>query len=193
MAKVREKTEILLAFGGNLPSLAGPPEATIHAAVANLQSRGFDLMALSALYRTPAVTLDADTVSPAYVNAAARMRADMSAVGVLLATQEVEREFGRQPAARWTARPLDIDLLAFGSAVLPGRAQWQAVATSADPAAILPEPVVPHPRLHLRGFVLAPLLDIAPDWSHPVLGQTVRQLAQVAQGTGAFDGVEKLA
>ncbi|NBB98243.1 MAG: 2-amino-4-hydroxy-6-hydroxymethyldihydropteridine diphosphokinase, partial [Alphaproteobacteria bacterium] len=36
--------------------------------------------------------------------------------------------------------------------------------------------ILPHPRLHERGFVLVPLMDVAPDWRHPVLGQTVRQM-----------------
>ncbi|WP_020399389.1 2-amino-4-hydroxy-6-hydroxymethyldihydropteridine diphosphokinase [Kordiimonas gwangyangensis] len=187
------KTQILLAFGGNLPSPAGEPRATIAAAVAALEARGFELVSASAHYRTPAVTLEEGVVSPPYVNAAAHFRTSLTADEVLAATQETEREFGRMPAARWTARPLDIDLLAYGDAILPDAAQWRSVAGSADPAAILPEPVVPHPRLHLRGFVLAPLLDIAPAWQHPVLGKTVRDMAADAKADGAFEGIEKLA
>ena len=187
------KTQILLAFGGNLPSPAGEPRATIDAAITALEARGFELVSASSYYRTPAVTLEEGVVSPPYVNAAAHFRTGLTAGEVLAATQEAEREFGRLPAARWTARPLDIDLLAFGDAILPDPAQWRSVAGSADPAAILPEPVVPHPRLHLRGFVLAPLLDIAPVWQHPVLGKTVRDLAAEAKADGAFDGIEKLA
>jgi len=187
-----EKTEILLAFGGNLPSPVGTPAKTIRAALDRLCANGFDLEGLSSFYRTPAVTLEEGTVAPAYVNAVARMRTSLSASAILAAIQNVEREFGRLPSARWTARPLDIDLLAYDQAVLPGLAEWREVAESADPAAILPEPVVPHPRLHLRGFVLAPLLDIAPEWQHPVSGLTVRQLADAAQQAGAFEGVEKL-
>lgn len=176
-----------------MPSPAGEPRATIAAAIAALEARGFELVSTSAHYRTPAVTLEEGVVSPPYVNAAAHFRTSMTADEVLATTQETEREFGRMPAARWTARPLDIDLLAYGDAILPDAAQWRGVAGSADPAAILPEPVVPHPRLHLRGFVLAPLLDIAPAWQHPVLGTTVRDMAADAKADGAFEGIEKLA
>ena len=193
MAGPERKTEILLAFGGNLPSPAGAPSATIAAAVERLEARGLECVAMSALYRTPAVALEEGAVSPAYVNGAARMRTVLSAGEILTLTQEMERTFGRLPAARWTARPLDIDLLAYGDEVLPDGTRWREVAGSADPAAILPEPVVPHPRLHMRGFVLAPLLDIAPVWRHPVLGLTVRELAQEARNAGAFEGIEKLA
>ena len=135
MIEVEKIHHILLAFGGNLPFGADAPDVTVVSAVAALVARGFDLVAMSALYRSPAVTLDEGGIAPEYIN---------------------------------------------------------AVAALCCPAAILKEPVVPHPRLHLRGFVLAPLLDIAPAWRHPVLGDDVRGLAERASASGTFDGVEKI-
>ena len=155
MVKPVQKTEILLAFGGNLPSSVGLPDVTILRAVDQLRAHGFELVALSPFYRTPAVTLEAGDVAPEYVNAAARMRVALPPGELLTLTQGTEAAFGRTPAARWTARPLDIDLLAYGEAVLPDISRWRTVTDSEDPAAILSEPVVPHPRLHLRGFVLS--------------------------------------
>lgn len=193
MSARTEKTEILLAFGANLPSPEGAPSATIAAAIERLASRGFDVVAVSSFYRTPAVVLDGGAVSPPYINACAKLRWYADAEAILAVAQQLERDFGRIPSARWTARPLDIDLLACGDAVLPDGVAWRAVAESADPAAILPEPVVPHPRLHIRGFVLAPLLDVAPEWRHPVLGRTVQQLAEAVRAEGGFEGIEKLA
>ncbi|WP_417451721.1 2-amino-4-hydroxy-6-hydroxymethyldihydropteridine diphosphokinase [Kordiimonas sp.] len=192
MPEIAKKIEVFLAFGGNLPSRAGTPKETIQAAVARLETRGFDLVKLSHFYRSPAVTLDVRTCAPAYTNAAAWMQCTLVPEQILAITQSVEREFGRKPGARWTARPLDIDLLAAGQVVLPSREIWQRLASSEDIAAILPEPVVPHPRLHLRGFVLAPLLDLIPGWIHPVLGENIAQLAARAQENGEFEGMKKL-
>jgi 2-amino-4-hydroxy-6-hydroxymethyldihydropteridine diphosphokinase len=67
----------------------------------------------------------------------------------------IEREFGRERGVRNAARTLDLDLLAYGNRVsAPGE-----------------EPVLPHPRLHERGFVLYPLRDVVPGWVHPRLGE----------------------
>ena len=192
MIEVEKIHHILLAFGGNLPFGADAPDVTVVSAVAALVARGFDLVAMSALYRSPAVTLDEGGIAPEYINAVAALCCRFSAAEVLLHTQAVERQFGRAPGTRWSARTLDIDLLAHDDNVLPSDAQWHLVVGSNDPAAILKEPVVPHPRLHLRGFVLAPLLDIAPAWRHPVLGDDVRGLAERASASGTFDGVEKI-
>lgn len=76
---------------------------------------------------------------------------------------DLEEQFGRisRPvtATAYAARPLDLDLLAYHAGTIAENGL-----------------TVPHPRMHLRAFVLAPLCDIAPDWLHPVLGKTARQL-----------------
>jgi len=84
----------------------------------------------------------------------------------------VEALFGRQREERWGARTLDIDLLLRG----------EETRCEADL-------VVPHPRLHLRRFVLTPLRDLAPELVHPLLGRTVSELlADLPSG----DGVTRL-
>jgi 2-amino-4-hydroxy-6-hydroxymethyldihydropteridine diphosphokinase len=78
---------------------------------------------------------------------------------VLRAVLEVEGALGRVRTFADAPRTIDIDLLAFGTRVME-----------------VPGLTLPHPRLHQRGFVLHPLAEIAPEWRHPVLGQTAREL-----------------
>ncbi|WP_417463976.1 2-amino-4-hydroxy-6-hydroxymethyldihydropteridine diphosphokinase [Kordiimonas sp.] len=193
MEKCDQNIEVLLAFGGNLPSAVGTPEATIGAAVLALASEGVELIQFSALYHSPAITLDDNTHAPAYTNAVGLFSTKLTPNELLEVTQGIERKFGRAAGARWSARTLDIDLLVYGDAVLPNRDVWTALEASDDPAAMLPEPVVPHPRLHKRGFVLVPLDEISPNWQHPVLQSTVTAMLKQAEVQGLCEGVEKLA
>jgi 2-amino-4-hydroxy-6-hydroxymethyldihydropteridine diphosphokinase len=71
----------------------------------------------------------------------------------------IEAECGRERSMPNAARTLDLDIIGIGDVVRDA-----------------PDPILPHPRAHLRAFVLAPLADVAPDWVHPVLGQTAAAL-----------------
>lgn len=106
-------------------------------------------VACSALYRSAPV----DAIGPDFVNAVAELRTGLSPMALLQALQAIEQASGRQRPYRNAPRTLDLDLLLFGQRQM------------ADP-----ELTLPHPRLHLRAFVLRPLLDLAPDLRHPVLG-----------------------
>jgi 2-amino-4-hydroxy-6-hydroxymethyldihydropteridine diphosphokinase len=96
---------------------------------------------------------------PPYVNAVASLAVDPGATidpaDLLARLMAVEEACGRSRGVANAARTLDLDIIAIGSLV------------RADP-----DPILPHPRAHLRAFVLAPLADVAPCWVHPVLGRT---------------------
>lgn len=171
-----KKQQVTLSLGANLPSKAGAPIDTIKAALGDLEGRAGTILGVSSFYRTKAVTLDGDDTVPDFVNACVLLETALQPEALLSCCKELEAAYGRKPAARWSARPLDIDLIGYGDRVLPSLDEWQSIAESDDPAAFIEAPMVPHPRAHLRDFVLIPLNDVAPDWVHPVLNQTVREM-----------------
>ena len=140
---------ILIGLGANLPSADfGHPAKTLEAAIAAIAAKGITVAARSPFYESAPVPV---SDQPWFVNSVIRVETALKPGPLLDVLLEIERDFGRQPSVPNAPRVLDLDLLAHG-----------AVATGPDAC-----PVLPHPRMHLRAFVLLPLADIAPDWRHP--------------------------
>jgi 2-amino-4-hydroxy-6-hydroxymethyldihydropteridine diphosphokinase len=149
-----------IGLGANLASAWGPPQATLTAALAAMSEGGLTLIGRSRWYRSAPVPR---SDQPWFVNAVAAVAADRTPLAILEFLLAIEARFGRVRSERWTPRTLDLDLLAVGDTVV----------AAADSEGRL---VLPHPRLHERAFVLAPLADIAPAWRHPVLGRDAAAL-----------------
>ena len=150
---------ILVAIGANLPGPAGaPPLDTVRAAVHALAALpGARLEAVSRWYETAPVP---PSGQPDYINGVARLTGlGLMPESLLAMLHAIEDRFGRQRAEPNAARSLDLDLIDMDGIV-------RAV----------PDPVLPHPRAHIRAFVLLPLLDVAPDWVHPGNGRSGRAL-----------------
>lgn len=167
----------LVALGGNLASSVGTPAETLRAALDALAQR-FGAVVASRVYRNPAFPAGS---GPDYVNAAARLDLgqDVTAPGVLQALHEIEALYGRERLSRWAGRTLDLDLVAFDDLVLPDPAThtaWRDLPPDRQSVAVPDQLILPHPRLQDRAFVLVPLSDVAPDWRHPVLGLSVREM-----------------
>jgi 2-amino-4-hydroxy-6-hydroxymethyldihydropteridine diphosphokinase len=151
---------ILVALGANLPSpVHGGPVSTLTAALSALENQGVEILARSRWYETAPVPA---SEQPWYVNGVAAVATELAPDDLLAKLHEVEATFGRVRSTANAARILDLDLLAYDDRVEAG---W---------------PVLPHPRLHERAFVLLPLRDVAPTWRHPASGKTIEaMLAEV--------------
>lgn len=168
----------LIALGANLPNGEYLPADTLKLALATLSDRGLKVLAVSRFFETPCFP---SGTGPDYVNAAAAISvpAGMTADDILVHLLAVERDFGRERTQRWGMRTLDLDLVAWGDAVLPDGAvfdHWRGLDPGLQALAAPDRLILPHPRLQDRAFVLVPLADVAPEWRHPVLGLTVSQM-----------------
>ncbi|NOX39836.1 MAG: 2-amino-4-hydroxy-6-hydroxymethyldihydropteridine diphosphokinase [Alphaproteobacteria bacterium] len=186
---VQPRVICLIAIGANLPSQAGSVEDTLALAQELLANGDIQIMAHSRIYRTPAFPPGS---GPDFVNAALKISTDLAPAKLLARLHEIEATLGRNRVRRWEARMIDLDLLSYGDMVLPNQEtflRWHDMPLSQQQTETPDALILPHPRLHERGFVLVPLLDIAPDWRHPVLGLTVTQM-HVALPDGACASIE---
>jgi 2-amino-4-hydroxy-6-hydroxymethyldihydropteridine diphosphokinase len=148
---------ILLALGANLSGPAGPPLAQCQAAITALEGRGIKVVQRSRWYDTPP---DPPSGQPSYINGVVQVETGFSPEKLLAEMLEIEVGLGRRRSVPNAARSLDLDLIDYDGRVQNG------------PQA----PILPHPRLSQRAFVLLPLRDIAPFWRHPVTGASVGEL-----------------
>jgi len=117
---------------------------------------GCNVESKSRFYRTEPVGVKGQDW---YVNAVISMRAEIQARELLEGLLAIEAGLGRERRERWESRPIDLDILLFGKDVINGK-----------------DLIIPHPRMHLRRFVLVPMTELAPDLVHPVLSKTMAEL-----------------
>jgi 2-amino-4-hydroxy-6-hydroxymethyldihydropteridine diphosphokinase len=146
-------TDAVIGMGSNL----GDRLALLRAAAAQVASLG-SLVSRSGVYENPAL----GPQQPDFLNAAVRLRAELSAHELLNALLAIELALGRtRGRERWAPRFIDLDLL------------WMQGVTIDEPGL-----TVPHPRLIERSFALVPLLDVAPDATDPRSGRRYDDVAR---------------
>jgi 2-amino-4-hydroxy-6-hydroxymethyldihydropteridine diphosphokinase len=148
-------TTTYLGLGSNLGNRA----LNIYHALRRLGSH-LRIDRISSLYETEPVGV---TDQPWFLNLVCRGETDLTPEALLDVAKGIEAEMGRQEGVRFGPRLIDIDILLYGDLIL-----------------VLPRLVIPHPRLHERGFVLVPLGELAPSLVHPALEKDVAQLREAA-------------
>ncbi len=168
---------IWLAFGGNVSGAWGVPFNAFDRALEALESAGLTIVARSSLYETLPI---GSIRQPLFLNAVVGVRGAIAPGALLRLLKRLERRAGRRTNGRWGPRPLDIDILDFGGRVLGGSAPVRQAGRL----------VLPHPELARRGFVLVPLVEVAPRWHHPRMGSHAAALLQ--RRPGLARGVRRL-
>jgi 2-amino-4-hydroxy-6-hydroxymethyldihydropteridine diphosphokinase len=152
--------QIFVAIGANLTSPRfGAPPGSFAAALDLLRNGGVEIVSVSRWYRSPPLP---PSPQPHYINGVIAVRSGHAPWELLSRLHQVEQAFGRVRGERNAARSLDLDLLAYGDAVI-----------AADAGGGLQ---VPHPRLSERSFVLLPWSELSPGWKHPLSGLTVTEM-----------------
>ena len=140
-----------LALGTNL----GDRPANLRTAIEALPPE-VKVVTQSKIYETPPWGVENQ---PAFLNMAVKGETSLEPEPLLRHIKQLEAQLGRKQSFRWGPRLIDLDILFYDDLVLASEAL-----------------TIPHPHLHERAFVLVPLVDIAPDFVHPVSGKTVKEL-----------------
>lgn len=150
---------IYVAMGANLPSARyGPPRETCEAALRAMEEGGIHIVERSRWYRSAPVPL---SDQPDFINGVASVETSLDPAALLARLLSIETEFGRVRGEPNAARILDLDLIAYHDQVSDGANGG---------------PVLPHPRMAMRAFVLLPLRELDPYWRHPSTGARLSEL-----------------
>ena len=155
-----------LGFGTNL----GDRKKNLERAIISLDSRpDLTILRTSGIYETEPWGM---TDQPNFLNMVAEIATSISLGELLERVKKLEQDMGREDGPRFGPRLIDVDILMLEDQVVNQ-----------------PDLQIPHASLHLRAFVLVPLTELAPDLVHPVLGETIAQLASRVNG---LDGIKPL-
>jgi 2-amino-4-hydroxy-6-hydroxymethyldihydropteridine diphosphokinase len=166
----------LISLGSNNISPWGDAAETVQKAMNHLSSLAQMPLKRSPLYTTPAFPAGN---GPDFVNAAVAFETPAEADDLLQQLHQIEAEANRTRIKRWGPRSLDLDLIGLGDLICPDaqtHQHWCDLPLEQQTQAAPDQLILPHPRVQDRSFALVPLADVAPDWPHPVIGQTIRQM-----------------
>jgi 2-amino-4-hydroxy-6-hydroxymethyldihydropteridine diphosphokinase len=154
---------ILIAIGSNVPGPWGDPDETVRRAIERLDEAPLRLAVASTSLRTSPFGV---TDQPDFVNAVVAIETTLGPAELMQHLHGIELEAERRRTLRWGPRTLDLDLIDYDGTV--GNFPLQGGHHG--------DLLLPHPGIAERDFVLAPIAEIAPDWRHPVTGETAAQM-----------------
>ena len=165
-----------IALGANLNSTFGSALQTLEQSLRLFSDESLTIRGRSRWYSTPAFPAGS---GPDFVNAAVLVESDKAPQEVLSSLHRIEQALGRTRENRWEPRICDLDMVFCDDLVLPDwetYTRWQNLAFAQQKTDSPAQLILPHPRLQDRAFVLVPLLDVAPEWLHPVTGRSIAQM-----------------
>tara|TARA_Y100000741_G_C17996096_1_gene454122 strand:- start:62 stop:577 length:516 start_codon:yes stop_codon:yes gene_type:complete len=144
---------IYLNIGSNLASLNGGRKYNIEKAIDYLKELKFNLIKISSFYETPSYPNKSD---PKFINLCVKLQTSLKPVDFLKKLKIIEIELGRSRTKKNEPRTCDIDIIDYNGEIIKNN-----------------DLTIPHPRLHLRNFVIYPLREIEPNWIHPIFNKKI--------------------
>ena len=144
---------IYLNIGSNLPLEEGGREENILKAISCLRKLNLNSIKISSFYETPSYPNNSD---PKFINLCVKLESNLKASELLNEIKKIEKKLGGIRIKKNEPRTCDIDIIDFNGKIIKND-----------------ELETPHPRLHLRNFVIYPLKEIEPNWSHPIFNKNI--------------------
>ena len=144
---------IYLNIGSNLPSLNGGRKNNIEKAINHLRDLELNLIKLSSFYETPSYP---DKSNPKFINLCVKLKTKLKPLIFLDKIKELETKLGRTRLKKNEPRTCDIDIIDYNGEIIDSY-----------------DLIIPHPKSHLRNFVIYPLKEIEPHWLHPVFNKKI--------------------
>ena len=149
---------IYLNIGSNIPTEDGGREANILKAINFLKKLKLNMIKISSFYETPSYP---NNSYPKFINLCVKLESNLKASELLNEIKNIENKLGRIRIKKNEPRTCDIDIIDFNGEIIKND-----------------ELVAPHPRLHLRNFVIYPLKEIEPNWFHPIFNKNIDNFFQ---------------
>jgi 2-amino-4-hydroxy-6-hydroxymethyldihydropteridine diphosphokinase len=146
-----EGTRAFIGLGSNIE----PRTEYLRSAIIELRAMG-DILKISSVYETAPV---GGVPQADYLNAVVELRTSLGPLELVNRLKALESAIGRAARPRWHEREIDLDLLFYGDRIMSS-----------------PELTLPHPEIQNRAFVLVPMAELQPDFIHPILKKTIKDL-----------------
>jgi len=144
---------IYLNIGSNLPSVKGDRKDNINNAIEHLRNLELNIIKISNYYETPSYPNKSD---PKFINLCIKLESKLKPFEFLSKIKEIEKKLGRTRLKKNEPRTCDIDIIDYNGTIISNK-----------------DLTIPHPKTHLRNFVIYPLKEIEPNWIHPIFNKKI--------------------